>query len=242
MNKLILKIKRKFESKTKAAEKIKNIRIACKITDECFSHILRFSKIGQTEIQIADEIKRFLLAKGAEDLSFPTIAVSGKRGSLIHGIPSSKKIQKGDFLTLDFGCKINGYCSDMTRTIAFNTISDKQKELYFIVLNAQEAATKKIKVNQSCFELDKIARDMIKKYGYGENYIHGTGHGITKEIHAAPTINQKSKEFLKTGDIITIEPGIYIENEFGLRIEDSILVTEAGFEILTKSSKKLIML
>jgi Xaa-Pro aminopeptidase len=219
-------------------EKIENIKAACKLTDECFSHMTDLIKPGVTEKKLASEIKKFFTARGFE-LSFPTIAVSGSRGSEMHGKPSTKKIASGELLTLDFGCKVNGYCSDMTRTVAIGGLTRKQKEVYKTVYVAQTSALAEVCAGARCKAIDKIARDIIVEAGYGDNFIHGTGHGVSKKIHDVPTINQKSDETLREGDVITIEPGIYIEGELGVRIEDTVLVTRGSYEILTHSPKGL---
>ena len=210
--------------------------------DRCFSHILGFIEPGMSEKQVAEEIERFLLAGGAEGLAFDTISVSGERGCLPHGEPTDKLIEKGEFLTLDFGAVINGYCGDMTRTIAIGSITPEKRKVYDIVLEAQLAAIDFIKAGVRCSDADKVARDIITNAGYGEYYPHGLGHGVGKLVHEAPTLNAKSEEILEKNMVVTIEPGIYIPDKFGVRIEDLAIVTDFGIINKVESKKELIIL
>ena len=212
------------------------------IAEKAFDRVLDFIKIGVTEREIALELDFFMLKNGAECVSFETIAVSGKNSSMPHGVPSDKKIEKGDFITLDFGAVVDGYHSDMTRTVAVGEVSSKQAEVYETVLNAQLKSLETLKTGVSCFDADAAARNIIRNAGYGEYFGHGTGHGVGIEIHEAPRLSPKSDAILKTGDIVTVEPGIYLPDEFGVRIEDMAFITEKGYENLTKSPKNLIIL
>lgn len=220
-------------------KKILNTKRAQSITDAAFEYILPKIKVGVQEIEIASEIEKFMKDHGAEKLAFDLIVVSGARGALPHGEPSDKRIENGDFVTIDMGAVINGYHSDMTRTVVVGSVSDRQKSIYDIVLEAQESAIKKIKNGARAFDIDKCARDIIESYGYGEYFVHGTGHGVGLEIHEEPHLSKKSKALLRSGMIVTVEPGIYISGELGVRIEDMLLVTDDGFINLTKSDKKL---
>jgi Xaa-Pro aminopeptidase len=159
-----------------------------------------------------------------------------------HGVPTDKKIENGDFVTMDFGAVYNGYHSDMTRTVAVGEPTEKQKEIYSVVLKAQKAALSVLKAGVPCSEADKAARDVIEAAGYKEFFGHGTGHGVGIEIHEAPTLSPRSKADLGEGNVVTIEPGIYIPNEFGVRIEDMALITKDGFVNLTSCEKELIIL
>ncbi len=212
------------------------------IAEKAFDHILGFIKEGVTEREIALELDFFMLKNGAECISFDTIAVSGKNTSLPHGVPSNKKIAKGDFITLDYGAVVDGYHSDMTRTLAVGEISSKQIEVYETVLSAQEKSLEVLKSGISGFDADKAARDIIENAGYGKYFGHGTGHGVGLQIHESPRLSPKSKHILEVGDVVTVEPGIYLPDEFGVRIEDMAFITENGLENLTKSSKSLIIL
>lgn len=226
----------------KTEREIESISKAAALGDRCFSHILGFIKPGMTDKQVSAEIERFLFENGAEGLAFDTITVSGERSCLPHGEPSDKVIQKGEFLTLDFGAVINGYCGDMTRTIAIGSASPEMRNVYAVVLEAQLAAIDFIRAGVRCFDADKIARDIIVKAGYGDCFPHGLGHGVGTEVHEPPTLNSKSGEVLETDMIVTIEPGIYIPDRFGVRIEDLAIVTDFGIINKVESRKDLIIL
>lgn len=215
---------------------------AQRIAEKAFDHILSFISTEKTEREIALELDYFMLKNGADALSFETIAVSGKNSSKPHGVPSDKKIEKGDFITMDFGAVVDFYHSDMTRTVVVGEPSSKQIEVYETVLEAQLKAIDAIKPGEKCFDVDKVARDIIATKGYGKYFGHGLGHGVGVEIHEAPSLNPSSKSILEVGNIVTVEPGIYLPGEFGVRIEDMGAVTETGFENFTKSEKKLIVL
>lgn len=215
---------------------------AAEIANKGFVYILDFIKPGISEKQIAMELEFFLKKNGADGLSFDSIIASGKNGALPHAIPSDKKVETGDFVTMDFGVLLDHYCSDMTRTIAVGRVSEKQKEVYNVVLKAQETSLSQIKVGVSTKSLDSIARNIINEAGYGEYFGHGLGHGVGLEIHEAPTLNQSSSETLKANMLVTIEPGIYIPEAFGVRIEDLAIVGESDIIILTKVDKKLIII
>ena len=230
-----IRIKKSDEQKNK-------IITAQRIAEKAFEHILSFISTEKTEKEIALELDYFMLKNGADALSFETIAVSGKNSSKPHGVPSDKKIEKGDFITMDFGAVVDFYHSDMTRTVAVGEVSSKQAEVYETVLEAQTKAIEKIKAGEICNEVDKVARDIIASKGYGEYFGHGLGHGVGVEIHEAPSLNPTCKTILEAGHIITVEPGIYLPGEFGVRIEDMGAVTENGFENFTLSEKKLIVL
>jgi len=229
-------------SMIKNEHEIECISKAAALGDQCFSYILGYMEPGMSEKQVAAEIERFLYENGAEGLAFETICVSGERGCLPHGEPSDKLIQKGELITLDFGAIIGGYCGDMTRTVAIGSVSEEQRRIYEIVLEAQLTAIDFIKAGVRCFDADKIARDIITKAGYGEDYPHGLGHGVGKEVHEAPTLNAKSEEILESNMVITIEPGIYIPNKLGVRIEDLAIVTDSGIINKVESRKELIIL
>ena len=218
------------------------IKKAQKIAEDAFSHILTFIKEGVTEKEIALELDFFMLKNGAEAVSFETIAVSGKNSSMPHGVPTDKKIENGDFITMDFGAVYNGYHSDMTRTVIVGKPTEKQKEVYETVLKAQKSALEVLKNGVTGFDADKVARDIIENAGYKENFGHGTGHGVGIEIHESPNLSPYSKATLETGNVVTVEPGIYIPDEFGVRIEDMALITEDGYINLTSCEKELIIL
>ena len=221
---------------------IANIEKAQIITDEAFSHILKFIKPGVTELEIALEMEFFMRKNGSEGTAFDFIVVSGKNSSLPHGVPTDKRIENGDFITMDFGGVQNGYRSDMTRTVAIGYVSEKQRGVYNTVLLAQKAALDAIKPEVECCGVDKAARDIIENAGCGKYFGHGTGHGVGLQIHESPRLSPKSRHILEIGDVVTVEPGIYIPDEFGVRIEDMAFITSDGCENLTKSPKSLIIL
>ncbi|MDD3168522.1 MAG: M24 family metallopeptidase [Eubacteriales bacterium] len=226
----------------KNEQEIASISKAAALGDRCFSHILGFLEPGMTEKQISAEIERYLFENGAEGLAFDTISVSGERSCLPHGEPTDKRIEKGEFLTLDFGAVIDGYCGDMTRTVAIGFVTNEMRRVYETVLEAQLAALDFIKAGVRCFDADKTARDIIIKAGYGEYFPHGLGHGVGMLVHEAPTLNSKSEEILGKNMVITIEPGIYIPDRFGVRIEDLAIVTDFGIMNKVESQKELIIL
>ncbi len=226
--------------KTRAeAEKI---RTAQKIAEEAFSHICGFIKEGVTEKEISLELDFYMLSHGAEALSFETIAVSGKKGSMPHGVPDGKVVKKGDLITMDFGAVYEGYHSDMTRTVAVGFVSDEQRLVYDTVLKAQNEALNIIKSGIGCKEADAAARNIIDRAGFGKYFNHSTGHGVGVEIHEYPNLSPVSDKILQTGNIVTVEPGIYIPEKFGVRIEDMVFVTDDGCENLTSAPKELIIL
>ncbi|WZL71454.1 Xaa-Pro peptidase family protein [Clostridiaceae bacterium 35-E11] len=228
--------------KIKDADEIDNIEKAAIITDEAFGYICEYIKPGVSEKEIALELEMYMKRKGASALSFEIIVASGIRSSLPHGRASNKLIEKGDFITMDFGCIFNGYCSDMTRTIVVGKANEKQKEIYGIVLEAQIQALDAIRPGAAGIDVDKIARKVISTKGYGKNFGHGLGHGVGLEIHEAPRLSPTSKDILEAGMVVTDEPGIYIPDFGGVRIEDLVVVTQTGNRVLSKSPKELIEL
>ena len=215
---------------------------AQRIAEAGFEHMLEFIHEGVTERELQLELDYFMLKNGAEALSFDTIALSGKNTSLPHGVPGDKKIEKGDFVLLDFGAVVDGYHSDMTRTVCVGEPSEKMKRVYDIVLKAQLAALDAVKAGITGRELDKIARDIISAEGFGEQFGHSLGHGVGVEIHEPPYAAKSYDKPLPENSIVTVEPGIYIENEFGVRIEDFVIVKNDGCVNMTKAPKQLIVL
>ena len=226
----------------KAPYELCNIRSAQQIAEDAFDHILSFIRPGVTEKRIALELDFYMLSHGAEALSFETIAVTGKKTSMPHGVPDDTVVENGDFVTMDFGAVYKGYHSDMTRTVAVGSVSEEQKRIYNIVSEAQKNALSVLKKGVPCSEADKAARDIIKNAGYGDYFGHGTGHGVGIEIHELPNLSPRSDAILQVGNVVTVEPGIYIPDKFGVRIEDMALITENGYENLTTTPKELIIL
>jgi Xaa-Pro aminopeptidase len=179
---------------------------------------------------------------GAEKPAFDTIVASGYRSALPHGVASEKKIAKGDFVTFDFGAWYKGYVADITRTVVMGKATVRQKKIYNTVLRANQAAIRKVKSGVSGFDVDKAARSVIKRAGYSKYFGHGTGHGIGIYVHVGPNAGPRSKDILKRGMVVTIEPGIYIPKWGGVRIEDDVLVTNTGSRVLTSAPKKLLEL
>ncbi len=223
----------------KTEEEIQSVIKAQRIAEKAYDHILGFIKEGVTEREIALELDFFMLKNGAEAISFETIAVSGANTSKPHGVPTDKKVCRGDFVTMDFGAMVNGYHSDMTRTVAVGEVSDEQVRVYETVLEAQLRALAILKEGIKCSDADFAARNYINENGYGEYFRHSTGHGVGLEIHEKPNLSPKSTQVLQAGNIVTVEPGIYIPGKFGVRIEDLATITKFGCENLTKTAKKL---
>lgn len=227
---------------TKDDFEIQQIQKAADIADETYEHILKWVKPGMTENEVNNEMEMFMRSKGATCSSFDTIVASGHRGALPHGVASNKVIEEGDMITLDYGALYEGYVSDITRTFAIGEPKEEMKKIYNIVLESQLASLEQIKPGMTGKEADTIARDIIKSYGYGDQFGHSLGHGIGLEVHEGPGLSQKSDFVLEENMCITIEPGIYVEGLGGVRIEDDVLVTKNGLQRFTKSSKDLIIL
>lgn len=226
----------------KTPQELEYIKRAEAIGDQVFGEILGFIKPGMTELEIAARIEYMLKVYGAQKSSFPAIVASGINSSMPHAIPSQKKIENGDFLTMDFGCVYEGYCSDMTRTIVIGKASEKQREVYNTVLKAQLAVLDFIKAGYTGKEVDKIARDIIYSAGYEGCFGHGLGHSVGLFIHESPRLSPSEDEVILAGMTETVEPGIYIKGFGGVRIEDLVVVTETGCENFTHSEKNLIEL
>lgn len=223
----------------KDEKEISNIKEACRITDNCFEHLKSYIKIGMTEIQIADEIQKYFKENGADGLAFETIVASGVNSSKPHAIPTNKKIALGDPITIDMGCKYNGYCSDMTRTIFAGEILESVKTIYDIVLKNQIKVSEQLKDGEMVKSICKNLEAEFKLNGF--DLIHALGHGVGLDIHELPTVSSKNDINLKENMIITNEPGIYLPGQFGVRIEDTVLITKNGSINLTKSDKNYII-
>lgn len=226
----------------KDEEEIELIRKAESIGDRAFSKVLSLIKPGVSELEIACELDYQMRVLGASGNSFETIVASGYRGALPHGIASEKKIQNGELVVMDFGCFYKGYASDMTRTIGVGNLGNQEKEVYQVVLEAQNKALSVIKSGVIGNEVHKVAHSVIEEAGYGKYFGHGLGHSVGLEIHEQPNFNLAEKREILSGMCLSVEPGIYLPNKFGVRIEDLIVVREDGFENLTKSNKALILL
>lgn len=223
----------------KTPEEIEILKAAAKIADDTYEYICTFIKPGMTELEVSNELEFYMRKQGATSSSFDIIVASGIRSALPHGVATDKVIETGDMVTMDFGALYQGYISDITRTVAVGEPSEKMKEVYDIVLKAQELGVEKIGPGMTGIEADATTRDYIKEKGYGEAFGHSTGHGIGMEVHEAPGLSFRSETKLEPGMAVTVEPGIYLPGVGGVRIEDDILITESGNERLTHSSKEL---
>ncbi len=227
----------------KTEEELEIMDRAQQITDAAFEHILKFIKPDMTEIEVALELEFFMRKMGSKGIAFDTICVSGSASSLPHGEPRNVKLEKG-FLTMDFGARVDGYCADMTRTVVIGRADEEIKKVYNTVLTAQTEALAAIKAGESCYEIDNIARSIINNAGYRGCFGHGLGHGVGLYIHEAPRLSSMVDPTLKleVGNVVTVEPGIYLEGKYGCRIEDMVAVTEDGIRNFTKSPKEMIEL
>lgn len=225
----------------KSDNEFKKILKAQQIAEEAYFEILNYIKPNVSERRIAVEFEYLMKQKGAERVSFDLITITGQKTSLPHGVPGDDLISEGDFFTMDFGAVYDGYHSDTTRTVAVKSANYEMKEIYSIVLNAQLAALEVIKSGVKCNEVDRIARNIITQAGYGKYFGHATGHGVGLEIHENPSVSPKSETVLKSGMVITDEPGIYLPNKFGVRIEDMLFVTDKGCKNFVTLPKELLI-
>jgi len=226
----------------KSDAEIKILKEAAEIADAAFQHILSFIRPGIREIDVANELEFFMRKNGAISSSFDIIVASGYRSALPHGVATEKVIEKGEFVTLDFGAYYKGYCSDITRTVAVGEVSEELRNIYEIVLEAQLRGMAGIKPGMTGREADALTRDYITEKGYGDYFGHSTGHGIGLEVHEGPGLSIRTDTVLEPGMVVTVEPGIYIPGLGGVRIEDDTVVTKDGNESLTHSPKDLITL
>ncbi len=225
----------------KSPEEVGKIEASQAITDAAFQHILPYIQEGVTERELALEIEFFMRRQGAENVAFELIVAAGKNGSQCHAVPGGNQVRKGDFITMDTGALLDGYHSDMTRTVALGKVSDEQRAVYETVLRAHLAVIDQVKPGMPCCDVDKIARDIIEK-DYPGTFGHGLGHGVGFEIHEWPRFSRLDKTPCAPGMVITDEPGIYVPAKYGVRIEDMLLITEDGCRSLTQSPKELIEL
>ena len=221
---------------------LEKIAKAQQISEQAYLELLNDIKPGVSECELSARLEYYMKLRGAEDISFDLITITGKKTSLPHGVPSFDTVAEGDFFTCDFGAVYEGYHSDTTRTVAVGYATDEMRGVYEIVLRAQLAALEKIKPGAKCSEVDKTARDIITEAGYGEYFGHSTGHGVGLDIHELPFVSSKSDTLLSKGMVITDEPGIYLPGKFGVRIEDMLCVTENGYHNFVNLPKELIIL
>lgn len=223
----------------KDKEEISNIQKACEITDDCFSYILSYIRPGMTEKQIAEEIEEYYKRR-TDGLAFDTIVASGENTSKPHAVPTERKIQEQDIITIDMGCKVNGYCSDMTRTFFVGSVPEMIKPVYDLVLKNQVQTLEEMKDGASTRMLTKMVENDFKLNGH--SLIHSLGHGLGMEIHEAPYVSYRTDAQLRENMVVTDEPGIYVPGKFGVRIEDTVQITKFGCISLIKSEKNYIII
>ncbi|MFV9510138.1 M24 family metallopeptidase [Tepidibacillus sp. LV47] len=221
---------------------IKSLQEAAYFADRAVEIGIQSLQSGKSELEIIAEIEYQLKKQGIERMSFDTMVLTGKKSALPHGKPGKDKIQEGDFVLFDLGVVVNGYCSDISRTVIMGNPSEEQRKIYTIVRQAQQLAIETVKPNIPIKQVDLTAREYISKAGYGEYFIHRTGHGLGLDIHESPSIHEKNEEIIKQGMVFTIEPGIYLPQIGGVRIEDDVVVTDNGVHVLTTFTKELLQI
>lgn len=226
----------------KEPDEIDRIAQAAAIADKGFEHILGFMRPGVTEAEIALELEFVMRRAGSEEMPFPLIVAAGANGARPHAIPGDRELATGDLVVLDFGARVGGYCSDMTRTVAIGEISKEQRRLYDAVLEANEAALAAVRSGIPCVEVDLAAREILERHGLGAAFTHGVGHGVGLDVHEMPTVGPRSTESVRENSVITIEPGVYVEGTAGVRIEDLVVVESPGHRRLTNAPKELIQI
>jgi Xaa-Pro aminopeptidase len=226
----------------KDEDELRTMREAAVLGCRLFDHVLGFLRPGLRELDVAAELEHQARVLGAQGMSFDTIVASGPRSALPHGHATAARLPRKGFLTLDFGIIHDGYCSDMTRTVYFGSPRPDERDAYHAVLQAQESAVAAVSAGVSCGEVDEAARSVLRNVGLDEAFSHSTGHGVGLEIHEAPRVGANQTTRLQAGMVITIEPGIYLEGRFGIRIEDMVAVTRTGGQVLTPAPKALIEL
>lgn len=220
----------------------RRMRAAQEITDAAFTYMLTRIEEGRTERDLALELDTFMKKAGSDGLAFETILIGGTNTSLPHGVPGSYKLRKGDFVTMDFGAKWQGYCTDMTRTVAIGKVSEEQRSVYHTVFQAQKAGLAAVRAGRKGCEVDAVSRNLIYEAGYEGCFGHGLGHSVGIEIHENPRFSPLCNMVVPEDAVMTVEPGIYLPGKFGVRIEDTVFVTAEGCEILAQSPKNLIEL
>ncbi|MDX6451967.1 MAG: Xaa-Pro aminopeptidase [Gaiellaceae bacterium] len=221
-------------------DEIAKIAKAARIADRGFEALTAETFVGRSEREIAWRLRELLHAHGADELSFETIVASGENGALPHAHPTDRIVERGTLVTVDWGVRVDGYCSDCTRTVSTGGLPDRLREAYDVCLAAQKRACANIKAGMTGVEADALARDLIADSGFGENFGHGLGHGVGLAVHEAPRLSTESADTLAVGHIVTVEPGIYLEGLGGVRIEDLAVVREDNLELLTSFPKELI--
>lgn len=226
----------------KEPAEIERIEAAATIADRAFDHMLEFIRPGVTEAEIALELEFTMRRNGSDGMPFDPIVASGPNGAHPHAIPGPRAIQAGDLIVLDFGARVGGYCSDMTRTVCVGPASDEQRRLYDAVLASNEAGLAQVRAGRPCVDVDRAGRDVLGERGLGDVFTHGIGHGVGLDIHELPTLGPRSTHSLRDHAVVTVEPGVYVEGFAGVRIEDLVVVEGDGYRRLTNAPKELIQI
>jgi Xaa-Pro aminopeptidase len=224
----------------KEPEEIERIRAATVLADAAFERLIREGLVGRTERELATALEFDMRQRGAQRPSFETIVAAGPHGALPHAQPREVPIKAGQLVVIDWGAELDGYCSDCTRTVATGDPGSEAREAYELVLEAQLAGLAAVRAGEGGRAVDSVARAIIAEAGHGEHFGHGLGHGVGREVHEAPRLSQRSEDELGAGNVVTVEPGVYLPGRFGVRIEDLVAVTDEGCEILTAVPKRLI--
>lgn len=225
----------------KEPEEIERIRVATALADEALQQILAEGLAGRTERQVAMALERAMADRGATRPSFESIVAFGPHGALPHASPRDVEIPRGELVVIDWGAEVDGYCSDCTRTVATGEPGEEAREVYGLVLAAQRAGVEAVREGAGGREVDGAARQVIEAAGHGDHFGHGLGHGVGIEVHEAPRLSKRSEDELRAGNVVTVEPGIYLPGRLGVRIEDLVVVGDDGSEILTSLDKELLL-
>lgn len=225
----------------KEPDEVTRIKAATALADAAFEHLLREQIVGRTERELALVLDNDMRRRGAERVSFETIVAAGAHGALPHAQPREARIREGEMIVFDWGAELDGYCSDCTRTIAAGDPGTDARDVYELVLEAQLAGLQAVRSGRGGRDVDGVAREVIAASGYAEQFGHGLGHGVGLEIHERPTLSTRSDDELQVSNVVTVEPGVYLPGQFGIRIEDLVVVTDDGCEILTSVSKQLVV-
>lgn len=225
----------------KEPEEIERIRAATMLADGAFERVIGDGLVGRTEREVSIALEQELRIRGAQRPSFETIVAGAGQGALPHAKPGDREITAGELVVIDWGAELDGYCSDCTRTVAAGEPGEEARSIYKLVLVAQKKGVQEVRAGADCREVDRLARELIDAGGYGEYFGHGLGHGVGLEVHEGPRLSQRAEGELRSGNVVTVEPGIYLPGRFGVRIEDLVVVAENGCEILTSVQKELIV-